>query len=120
MDPYVCAFNRVLQDALQLIYEKFPDDPSVKHARTKIAVAVDACPSAPLTTFMEHTIPFAKQIDDRDDAFFLGRYEGDDELQVLNLKDRWNALDANTKNGLWERVNKLKDIGSAYCRARLQ
>lgn len=83
----------------------------------------------PIQTFNEHVHKWEKQIEERDEAFFLntdnvknaanevGHDISDNETvlnEIFHLQGVWNNLDKDSKDNLWEMLQALKMLGDQY------
>ena len=107
----IVAFNNLLQKTADLISNRFPDDRDIDYTRSKIELGVERAPRLAVVTFMEEVIPYRAYIDNRDEAFFLGKAKADDTLRCFNLGEKWKVLSETEKDMLWTNVSKMVALG---------
>jgi hypothetical protein len=75
----------------------------------------------PIQTFHEYAHSWKKQIEKRDETFFLDENtaksvakDGEDLSEVFKLTGIWKTLDDDSKNNLWEIFNGLLILSEQY------
>jgi hypothetical protein len=117
-------FNALLE---ALIQQVAPLTGNSYHLLFKNLIKMNAL--LPIQTFNEHAFKWKKQIDSRDEAFFLNTdnvknaanevghdiSDNKDILdQIFHLQGVWNNLDRTSKDNLWEMLQALQMLGDQY------
>lgn len=117
-------FNALLEAVIQQVA---PLTGNSYHLLFKNLIKMNAL--LPIQTFNQHAFKWKKQIDERDEAFFLnaenvkaaandaGHDISDNEAvltQMFHLQGVWNNLDKNSKDNLWEMLQALMMLGEQY------
>jgi len=107
----IAAFNKELEGLVDLIQAKFPSDPGVGQTKAKIEMANHFSPKTAAVGFMSYAVRFQKQLNARDEAFFLEQGMQTPELAHLQLGVKWKQFTDPEKQILWEKVSTMNELG---------
>lgn len=109
-------FNQLLE---VLIQQVAPMTGKNYHFLFKNLIKMNAM--LPIQTFNEYAFEWKKQIENKDDSFFLndnvisGTTDNQEVItEIFQLRNVWTSLDDNSKKNLWEIVQALLMLGENY------
>jgi len=109
-------FKEQLTSLLEFIKELYSDDKDLDKIKIKVCLLLDSNPRAVANMFVENLTPFAKQIlNDNDEYFLQMDYETDGENnfnQVINkLKSYWTNMNNDNKDKIKKYFKILLFLG---------
>ena len=108
---YVAAFNKELEELINLVQSKFPNDNNVQQTKAKIELANYMSPKAAAISFMEFALNVVDEIKRRDEAFFLTKGAQSPDLAHLKLDEKWKSFTPDEKNRLWGHIQAMEASG---------
>ncbi len=99
-------------DLVSVLEQTFPEDSCVQQQRAPLEMALRICNLTAISEFMSQMLVHGKEVDERNDAYFLDKMEGD--ASVSFGPELWSRMDDNVREQVWRSIQKLKQIGSAY------
>jgi len=109
---HVVAFNKEMEELIRFIHAKFPDDTSVQQTKAQIEMANQFTPKKACISFMTYAMKFQKQLQNRDDAFFLQQGMQSSELAHLHLDTKWSAFTDQEKEYMWDKITLMNHLGA--------
>ena len=113
-DAYVNAFNKTLMSLLTFLEKKFPHDLDIMSTKSQLDVALQFTPRIPAVRFMDGVLPFTKQIERRDESFFMNLIETKEYAELLkglNMKEKWMSFNDHQKDQIWQCFQKMVQLG---------
>jgi len=109
----VAAFNKHLLGVLDMLKRRFPEDRDISFTHSQIDTASRLTPRLTVVHFVKEVLPFSKQIDEKDELFFLQmvKTDLDDVLGHLNLNHKWSCLSDSDRKYLWKNIQNLTKLG---------
>ena len=110
----VSAFNENLLKVLKLIHQKFPHDRNVSLIYNQVDTASRVTPRLTVVHFIKEISPFVRQVENRDQDFFLALVKEDgykDVLSELDLHHKWSCLSEQDKEFIWTSIQTLNRLG---------
>ncbi len=113
----VTIFNKQLKQFVEEAFIAFPDarkDNNITDAFNSIVISQAITPDASIQLFYNEIMgKYDKQIDDRDEDFFLSCT--DYNLPFIDsIKELYKGASMENKNTIWEYIVKLKKIAIKY------
>jgi len=108
----VTAFNNLLQDIVNIVSRRFPEDKDLEYTRSKIELYVSLSPRQTISTFMKSAQPYLEEILNKNDAFFIGMAQQSDVFSTLQLDSKWSLLEDTDRETLWKNVQKMLVLGN--------
>jgi hypothetical protein len=109
---YVVAFNKELEDLVNIVANKFPEDAGVQQTKMKIEMANYVSPKAAALGFMSYALKYQPEIAHRDEKFFMEKGMQTPELSHLQLDRKFSAFSQDEKNEMWAKVTVMNQLGS--------
>ncbi len=109
---HVFAFNKTLMDLVSVLEQAFPDDYFVCKQRAPLEMALSLCNLTAISEFMSQMLVHGREIDERNDAYFLDKLEGKPSVAVG--AELWARMDRPLQDQVWEHIQKMKKIGTTY------
>ncbi len=109
---HVLAFNKTMLELLNLLETRFPGDTNVHGHRAPLELALRYCSSTAISRFMTEMMTHGKQVDERDEEYFLAHSTRDADTAVG--AELWGQMDKELRDTVWRYVQKMKNIGALY------
>ena len=106
---YVDAFYAQYEDLLQQMAAVYPEDPDWMRYRTGLAVLRRANPMMLVGKTWEYVSPYIREIETRDEGFFLTHSlaEGPVEQTISKLRDMWQQLSPHNRSIVWDYITNI-------------
>jgi hypothetical protein len=109
---YVAAFNDEVEKIIQIVSYRFPDDSGVQRSRDLLQIANVMSPKKAALNFMEYALQYGKEIDKRDDRFFLSKSREIPDLDNLDIGRKWATFSDKEKDAIWVGVQTMFALGN--------
>jgi len=108
----VSAFNDMMGQFLVELHKTFPDEKGIKKMLTTFDVLKSTNPRLVVDGFMNGVSPFAEQLSNKDENFFLKEIENIEFLKELDAQSYWGKMTPNTKDATWQYLQTLYMLGT--------
>ena len=112
---FLLGFNKTLYELLTILEEAFPNDPMVHTQREPLQLALKMCSSMAITKFMQEMMTHGKEVDDRNEHYFLEKCQDNPSTTIGG--DLWRQMDRRLKDTVWDHVQKMKELAELYYRS---
>jgi hypothetical protein len=110
----VSAFNEMMDQFMVELKETFPEEKTLGKYYTGFDLLKKSNPRKCVTSFMDEITPYASQVMNKDENFFL------DEktvlpsiLEEMHIREHWTAdTSQNTKDAIWQYLQTLYMLGT--------
>lgn len=105
----VSSFNDLMQQFLDDLEIAFPNDSDIKKYQATFGLLRKSNARKPMNEFMASVGPYASQIMEKNEVFFL---ETETEfMSLLNIKELWAQATDENKDAIWQYLQTLYIIG---------
>lgn len=124
---YIEMFLKQLDEFLDKLEARFPEEKDIQFLQTVVAIAQTSCPEEIIKQYHRYVFPYKKSIENRDENFLLSQQYS---LLISDLEERDGVntqhtclkidyfknlfkserVDKDTKNAIWEYLRVLNKI----------
>lgn len=117
MSLQIDTFCKTLQETLDVIAKKFPDDKDIFYTQSQVEMSINVSPRMTVKTFYENVVEYEEKIFMKDESFFLHMVTTDESLKCFDLGEKWNEFDAAQKELIFKNVQKMFKLAKIVLRS---
>jgi hypothetical protein len=110
----VSAFNEMMDQFMIELKQTFPEEKAIGKYYTGFDLMKKSNPRKCVTMFMEEISPYASQVMNKDENFFLDETNNlPSVISEMNITTHWNSgLSTVTKDAIWQYLQTLYMLGT--------
>jgi hypothetical protein len=110
----ISAFNEMMDQFMVELKETFPEEKTLGKYYTGFDILKTSNPKKCVTAFMEEITPYASQVMNKDETFFLDANTVLPAiLEEMHIREHWTTdISQNTKDAIWQYLQTLYMLGT--------
>jgi hypothetical protein len=109
----ISAFNEMMDQFMIELKQTFPEEKALGKYYTGFDILRKSNPRKMVIEFMNEITPFASQIMNKDERFFLNECNLPAVLDEMNIRTHWTPeLSQSTKDAIWQYLQTLYMLGT--------